>query len=364
MKGVGRLRRFAPVIGLIFLSPWVGEFLLGSSPIQNLPAALVLLVPLYGGGALLIREIARRFGRSYPAIVLLGAAYGVIEAGMLDQSMFNSAFLGEAGGSSVSDFVTSANNALGYVAGHAIWSIGVPIAMVELMATDRSAAPWLGRKGLAAAAILYLAGCVIVFSFVYAEFKFLAAPLELAGAAVAAALLIVAAFAVGKSGGAPSPSSGSTGAGGVVPGSASGGGVRPWMVGLGAFLASSGFVARPEKSWAGLIAGALLLAAAWYIVRRWSRSLWWSIRHRLALVSGALLTCAWLGFFVTWLQWPEDRIAWFGNVLFALMAIALVAAMVRRTRAAVNGASDAAGGTGRTGAPGPPSPACVKEESK
>jgi len=62
----------------------------------------------------------------------------------------------------------------------------------------------------------------------------------------------------------------------------------------------------------------------------------------LALVTGALLTCAWLGFVVTWLLRPEDRVAWFGNGLFALIAIALAAVMARRTR------SHAGGGSGRS----------------
>lgn len=318
----------------MLLSPWVGEFLLGSSPIQHLATALVLLVPLYGGGALLVREIARRSGRGYPTVVLLGAAYGVIQAGLLDQSMFNPAFLGEGSGP---DFITSANNALGYVIGHAVWSITIPVAMVELMARDRCGVPWLGRKGLAAVAILYLLGCVIVFSFIYAEFAFLASPVQLAGAAVTAVLLIAASFAVDR-GGDAAPEAGGAGAdGGVPPVPPAGRGVRPWLVGLAAFAASSAFVARPEQSWAGLIGGVLLLAAAWFVVRRSARSRWWSIRHRAALVSGVLLTYAWLGFYVTWLLWPEDRIAWFGNGLFALMAIALVLVMAGRVRAAGSG---------------------------
>ena len=287
-----RSSRPVPAIGLLLLAPWVGEFLMGSSPIQHLAAALVLLLPLYGGGALLVREIARRTGRGYPAIVLLGAAYGVIEAGLLDQSMFNPAFRDEG---SEADFATLANHALGYVAGHAVWSIAVPIAMIELMAPEGSAAPWLGRKGLTAAAVLYAAGCAIVFSFIYAEYEFLASPVQLAGAAVAAVLLAAAAFAVdrGRAGGFSIGSlsnggiskdgvSGASGASnpGALPNGRSdaGGGVRPLPVGIGAFAASSAFVARPENGWAGLAAGLLLLGAAWVVVRRWSRSPWWTVR--------------------------------------------------------------------------------------
>jgi hypothetical protein len=55
------LRRIAPAVGLFFLAPFVAEFLLGDLPITMLPA-LVLLAPMYGGGAPLIREVVRRRG--------------------------------------------------------------------------------------------------------------------------------------------------------------------------------------------------------------------------------------------------------------------------------------------------------------
>lgn len=51
-------RRLVPGVGLFFLAPLVGEFLLGNQPITALPAVL-LYAPMYGGGALLIREFVR-----------------------------------------------------------------------------------------------------------------------------------------------------------------------------------------------------------------------------------------------------------------------------------------------------------------
>ena len=42
------LRRVAPAIGLFFLSPFVGEFLLGNVAIDALPIGLVM-APMYGG---------------------------------------------------------------------------------------------------------------------------------------------------------------------------------------------------------------------------------------------------------------------------------------------------------------------------
>ncbi|WP_432834180.1 hypothetical protein [Dactylosporangium sp. CA-092794] len=68
------IRRIAPAAGLFFLAPLVAEFLLGNLPITML-FALVALAPMYGGGALLIRELARR--RSVAGGGPLDAGHGV-----------------------------------------------------------------------------------------------------------------------------------------------------------------------------------------------------------------------------------------------------------------------------------------------
>jgi hypothetical protein len=70
------------------LSPIIAEFLLGDFSIRDLPLVLALL-PLYGCGALLTRELARRTGRGWPTIVLLATAYALLEEGFLTQSLVN-----------------------------------------------------------------------------------------------------------------------------------------------------------------------------------------------------------------------------------------------------------------------------------
>ncbi len=72
------MKRAAPAVGLFFLAPLVAEFLLGDLPMTMLPA-LIVLAPMYGGGALVIREVARRRGRGWPTIFLLGAAYASLK---------------------------------------------------------------------------------------------------------------------------------------------------------------------------------------------------------------------------------------------------------------------------------------------
>ena len=87
-----QISRVAPALLLFFLSPLVAEFLLGDLNLAQLPA-LVALAPFYGGGAILIREILRRTGRSWPSFLFLGLAYALIEEGIADQSLFNPDYL-------------------------------------------------------------------------------------------------------------------------------------------------------------------------------------------------------------------------------------------------------------------------------
>ena len=154
------LRRTAPAVGLFFLAPLVAEFLLGNLPITLLPA-LVLLAPLYGGGALLIREFTRRAGRGVPTMLVLGVGYGLLEEGIATQSLFNPHYVG-------ADLLS-----VGYVPWlgiavpwtlfvltlHAVGSTTVPIVMAELCARERTG-PWLGRPGLVVTAVLLLVGIV------------------------------------------------------------------------------------------------------------------------------------------------------------------------------------------------------------
>jgi hypothetical protein len=71
-------RRLWLVVGLLVLSPLIAEFLLGNQPITQV-GGLVLLAPVYGWAAVLIREVTRRTSRGRPTIFLLGAAYGLFQ---------------------------------------------------------------------------------------------------------------------------------------------------------------------------------------------------------------------------------------------------------------------------------------------
>ena len=185
------LRRTAPAVGLFFLAPLVAEFLLGNLPVTLLPA-LVLLAPLYGGGALLIREVTRRAGRGVPTMLVLGVGYGLLEEGIATQSLFNPHYVG-------ADLLS-----VGYVPWlgiavpwtlfvltlHAVGSTTVPIVVAELCARERTG-PWLGRPGLVVAAVLLVVGIAGNAAFQMGNDPFRASPAQLVATVVLAALAAV-----------------------------------------------------------------------------------------------------------------------------------------------------------------------------
>src|SRR4051812_12906086 len=189
------LRRVAPAFLLFFLSPLVAEFLLGDLTLAQLPA-LIALAPFYGGGAILIREILRRTGRSWPSFLFLAFAYALIEEGIADQSLFNPNYLHlrlldygwlPALGTSLPWTV--------YVLGiHVAWSLAVPIGLTESFFAARRTEPWLGRIGLAVTALLYLAGFAMVLNYSLSQTSFRASPLQLGVSALLALAAIAAAF--------------------------------------------------------------------------------------------------------------------------------------------------------------------------
>jgi hypothetical protein len=309
--------RFLLAAGLVILSPLVGEFLLGNQPITALPS-LILLAPMYGGGALLIREAARRAGRGWPTMILLAAAYALIEEGPIDQMLWNPHYGGTDMGAvyastHIAFLGTSVKLLQDILALHTVWSICVPIAIIETFSRDRIR-PWLGKPGLAVTAAMFVAGSVfLALSQIQSE-RFTASPARFAQAAAAIVALIVTAFVTGRR---PAPR-----AEGRAP--------RPWVVGAAAFVVSSLYWAADSVTpW--LVVGVRLVLAggAVAVVTRWSHRRGWGAAHRLALAAGALLTYVWLGFTQGQDMGVSHTTAVIGSAVFSAAAIILLGLAAR-----------------------------------
>jgi hypothetical protein len=81
---------------LLVVAPFFGEVLsTATAPLDILlPWNLALVVGMYGCGALPCREVAHRYGLGWPGLLLLGAAYGVYEEGLVDRFWYDPQLLG------------------------------------------------------------------------------------------------------------------------------------------------------------------------------------------------------------------------------------------------------------------------------
>lgn len=310
-------RRILPALGLFLLAPLVGEFLLGNVPITML-GALLLLAPLYGGGALLIREMARRWRLGWPGIGVLCLIYGLVEEAFVTQSLFNPNYVGLR----LLDYGFIPGLGIGawwtvfVLSIHAVWSTAVPIALVESLTPDARNTPWLGPLGIVVTVLLFVASCVLLFFFQEQE-PFMASAPQFIGSAVVVALLSAVAITLRGRDLRPQPSTTAAPA--------------PRIVGGATFLLGSAFMALAIihdmipaiLNVAGMLA---LLAAGCALLWRWSARAGWSQHHIFAAAAGLLLVYAWYSF----VQVPSipgstpltDAI---GNAIFACGALALLA---------------------------------------
>ena len=329
-------RRLPAVLSLFVLSPLVAEYLLGSLPVSMI-GILPVMALMYGSAAALIREIARRAGRGWASIALLACAYGFIEEGLVTQSLFNPNYLGlrllDYG------FIPALGTALPWliyvITIHVVWSICVPIGLVESLFPGKRALPWLGPIGIAFFSLLFVGGCALVAVFTYKQRPFMASAAQLTVTGLIVAALVVAAlkWPAAKGGGAPAPRA-----------------VALFFVALvcGSVLMLLQQFAAARLHWNPLesVLAIFLIQAAFvaYMVI-FTRGKVWNDWQRFALMAGGFLTYAWVGF-------PMD-IELHGKadlhahaVLAAIMCVVLAIAGYRSFKSSKR-QSDSAGRTGR-----------------
>jgi hypothetical protein len=320
------MRRAAPAIALYFLSPLVAEFLLGDFTLSVL-WLLLFLAPMYGGGAVLIREAVRRTGRGWPSIALLALAYGVFEEGVTTQSLFNP------------DYVDVHLLAHGFVPAlgiavpwtifvltlHTVWSMSVPIALVEEWTPGRTV-PWLRTPGRIVAAVLFVLGAIATTVSTYGREHYFAGWPKMLVVGVIVVLLVVAAFRMPRRS-APRPVAGRT-----AP--------RPWtvfatMLAAGALVEGGNLMSSDSAFLValGVVMMILALAGAAVGLGFWSRGAGWGAWHRFAAAAAGLLTYAWHSFSSTALEGGGPIITPVSHVVFALAAVVLLGFEARRIRA-------------------------------
>jgi hypothetical protein len=301
-------------MSLYLLSPVIAELVLGASPPINFVLLSWSLIPMYGGGAILIRELALRWGRGWPTIIALGIAYAIAEEGIAVRTFFDPTAPALSG---LKDYgwIFGANWVwiVGLCLYHAFVSIGLPIMLVSMSFPDRAKEPWVSDRWLRLAGLGFVT--IVVFWLVAYQ-----RPVD--GRYVMAALAVIAWIALIAY---RLPDDVSIGPGkGEVPSPRTVAIVVACSV-IAIFLMS---VTRGLGQPPLLVAGEMLAIAATcaFCLARWTARPGWSDRHRFAMATGVF---AWMILFSPFVELSGGL----GQVLVALVTAWLTRRTWRRLAA-------------------------------
>jgi len=145
---------------LALLSPAIAEMLSGSSPPREFffPLSFAFLLGLYGAGVLVVREVSVIWNKGWASVIVLGAAYGILEEGVAVKSFFDPEWmdlgrLGKYGRVMGTNWVW----AVWLTIYHSSVSIALPILIVSMLYPHlRNERFLLGRKFPIVLVILFL----------------------------------------------------------------------------------------------------------------------------------------------------------------------------------------------------------------
>lgn len=332
LPAITKWRTAAPLVTLIILSPVLTELLPGIVRVTT----LWLLVPemaVYGLAAVLIREVTRRMHRGWATILMLGIAYALAEECVILQTSLTPQFF-PAG---ISSFGWAAGvqwiYLMAMLAYESVYAIVLSIALTELLFPDRRDDPWLSRRGIRLAIVIFLLGAVGVwwlwshvglqkFGPATYQIPFLHVGLALAAIIVLVALVLALPKRIGKP--------------------ATRRAWSPWLLGPIAFIFGLfwwimvGLPYIPSSVFRGasplvpIVVGLIWAVLALLVIRSLSSGRYgWQDRHRLALILGAVLANMIGGTLGILAASPVDKI---GKLVFDLVAFILLVCLAWQLR--------------------------------
>ncbi|MFX0069746.1 MAG: hypothetical protein ACFFAO_01520 [Candidatus Hermodarchaeota archaeon] len=185
------------ILFLILFAPLVGEGLSTSTPAVAWlnPVTILLLVALYGFGALLVRELLIRWDKGpegWSTILLLGLVYGIIEEGLYLMSFFNPNWedvgpLGSYGRALGVNWVWVVELAIF----HMIFSITIPIMLTHIAFPQVKEESWLSKKAFFLVVAIFILCGPIWMLFVISTYNYIPGIAEYIAFLIIAVILVV-----------------------------------------------------------------------------------------------------------------------------------------------------------------------------
>jgi hypothetical protein len=278
-----------PVLVMLLLPAFIAEALSGATPplmFFGQPNILVSFTLYYGSAAILARELTVRWRRGWPSVLLLGATFAIVQEGLGTKVFFDPTR------TELSPLVNYGTDPAGVhwvfivqlIIYHAVYSVTVPVLLVELMFRDRRGEPWVGNRMLWLAML-----CIAVITWLlYLIYSYTPPPGPYITATVAAIIVFVLARRV------PCKLAASGSAQAWAPSGY-------FLLGLTAgalfFLVSFGAPSANVPPLLTALALPGIAAVGGRIVARHSTSPSWAARHELGLAAGLLAPLILLAFF-------------------------------------------------------------------
>jgi hypothetical protein len=322
-------RRAMPALTLVALSPLVAEVLPGATRFSVL-FVLPVEMCVWGGGALLIRYVVRRWRLGWLNMLLLALALAGAEECLIQQTSLAPMFLQLKGEEYARAFGVNYVYLLWALVYEAVFVVIVPVHLVELIFPDRREDLWINRAGVIATTLLFLIGCFFAW-FSWTQYArpngfhvpIYNPPLEaiLTAAAVIGSLIVVAL--------GPYRNTLSREFAPLRP-------PAPWLLGLAGGLWAVlwyglvllGFGIAPWFPPSLAVGGGLVLAAAIVLVLpRWAAHFDWGVGHEFSVIFGTMLGSMLVGFIGFIGSAPVDL---YFKIAVNLIAVALMIVLGRR----------------------------------
>jgi hypothetical protein len=186
-----------PVLLLLAFTPGIPEYLSGSSSVALLglnPVVFFLFLGLnlglYGPGVLLVREAHVRWKKGWSTILLLGAAYALLEEGTALSTLFDPKASVVGGlGTYGHAYGVSWVWLIGILGIHIVFSVGVPILLLGLALPETRGQPFLTGRRLPIALLIYALDILALETILH---YYVGIPLQIAVAGVAGVLWLIA----------------------------------------------------------------------------------------------------------------------------------------------------------------------------
>jgi hypothetical protein len=154
--------RIAPALTLMFLAPMMAEVLPGATRFSSIFVFPIEMV-VWGGGAVLIRGVSRRFGLDWRGMLLLAISFAVAEEFLIQQTSLAPMVIKLKGQEWARAYGVNYVYVLWALIYESVMVVMAPVLLTELIFPSRRKTPWLSMAGASILLVLFSLGCFLAW---------------------------------------------------------------------------------------------------------------------------------------------------------------------------------------------------------